>query len=516
MNDNENIFNNSNDVNVDSTNVNNPADSSINNQIPEPVQNNNMQQSETDIQNNIVSDVSQTNSNNGYGYAQQTLDDNNTYQSVETKPEKKKKSKIIIVLLLLFIALIPITIFLILPKFGIDLFGGSSSKSITSNDVKNYNLEKSTIWVNEAIGITYDLPKRISASSINGSSSFSYLHGSSYGYYKGLNIYVEKSLENHTNLETLASDIIEEKLSDDYKTLYSFDSSLLKQFKNAKTSKIKIGDIDTIYFESESIDGTDVFGKDLDFKIIGYSFKYKENYISVYGELLVEEKSQLENLQHHMQYIINSIKPFDSSSLVDSEKSYYDYYDDGFTNNFDREDPRKFTINTYSPHVENTILGLRDTVKRIRKEWFEWDGTANNILNQLENKYKYANLDLDWYTSTYDSSQKQFVTMYDIISESKETIDGIEFNKYILKIQNNTEKTSCRILAVYFFIVDGNPYLLQYKLSDIYKDDYGFLDMPEKTQKNIVKLTEIVANTYIHTFRFLNENENYRDYVHLF
>ncbi len=69
---------------------------------------------------------------------------------------------------------------------------GEKNSYITSNDISSYNLETETIWINKPLGITYNIPKKISGSMLNGSSSFTYLHGSCFSYYSGYKIYVDK------------------------------------------------------------------------------------------------------------------------------------------------------------------------------------------------------------------------------------------------------------------------------------------------------------------------------------
>ena len=75
------------------------------------------------------------------------------------------------------------------------------------------------------------------------------MHGCSYIYNSSYRIYVDKSLEENSNLETLASDIIAEKQSDKYKRVYQFDAEELQTFKNSKTENVKIGEIETVFLK---------------------------------------------------------------------------------------------------------------------------------------------------------------------------------------------------------------------------------------------------------------------------
>ena len=125
MNDNNNIFNNSNDVNVDSTNVNNTIDTSTNNKISEPVQNNNVQPPVTEYQ--PVNDFNnQPNLN--------PIPDNNIQPStnITTEPiinsgsnNNKSKKGFKIILIILVIGLLVGAGILFVPK----LFNKNSSGS---------------------------------------------------------------------------------------------------------------------------------------------------------------------------------------------------------------------------------------------------------------------------------------------------------------------------------------------------------------------------------------------------
>ena len=385
-------------------------------------------------------------------------------------------------------------------------------KVISAKDIETYNLECDTIWINEALGITYNIPKQITKSALNGSASFSYLHGSSFAYYNSYAIYVDKSLEGHTSLETLASDIISEKRSEKYSEVYKFGSSFLSEFNNTITEKVKIGEYDTVFFESEEIDTKSAFGKGLKVKLLGYSFKYKEQYISVYGELLVEEESQKDNLIHMLQYIINSIKPYNGKTIQELNGNVKKYYDDGYTNAFEDKSTTNVTMNYLSSHARNGVLRCRKTVVEINKEYFtSWDGTSKDILNQLL-KYKYANSYIKWYNTAYNSD-KTTQTLYDILNEKVININGIDFNEYTLKVYYNSEKSAGKIMVVCFFVVDGNPYLLQYAMNDT-----GAIgDFTNDEQQLIVaKQSELIVKTYLNTFRLLKSGEEYNSFIDIF
>lgn len=388
--------------------------------------------------------------------------------------------------------------------------------SITSNDILSYNLENDTIWINKPLGITYNIPKQISGSMLNGSSSFTYLHGSCFSYYSGYKIYVDKSLEGHNDLKTLASDIIKEKNSDKYKSVYQFGSNFLTEFSNTKTENVKIGNIETVYFESQELNASSVVGNELKLKIIGYSFKYNDEYISAYGELLVENESKLEDLKQMLQYIINSIKKYNGESLQELGGNAKNYYDDGYTNRFEEGISTQITINHLSSHTRNGILrpsgyssdvtctALIPTNLTTGDAYLSWDKTLDGIIEATKNtKYE-----------VFGWRRKE--SNIEILEKEKININNIDINKYLIKFEYN-DKSGGKFYAIYTFIVDDIPYVFSYSLSKTIYPTY--LSELSDEQISIYKAqTKTVADSFICTFRVYQSTDKYEysDYINLF
>ena len=338
------------------------------------------------------------------------------------------------------------------------------------------------------------------------------MHGCSYIYNSSYRIYVDKSLEENSNLETLASDIIAEKQSDKYKRVYQFDAEELQTFKNSKTENVKIGEIETVFFESEELEGKSAFGEGIKTKIIGYSFVYNKQYISVYGQLLVEENGEYDNLVHMLQYIINSIKTFKGESIQELVGNVKDYYDDGNCIN-------NLCINYYSPHVRNGILATKGRNKTFfdisdfKNAFNSWDKTLEGILKSTEN---IDDESFRW------SGKKQ---SYEILNQENTNINGIDMKKYVLKVSSGS--TMQYYYVVYTFIYDNKTYLFQYTLSNSIYDGFKYKsgttgiyikDMTKEQSDLCIKQTETVADAFICTIRKIksDSNEEYCKYIKIF
>lgn len=469
-----------------------------------------------------------------------TFEYNNT---INDEPKKKKIIGIITGVLIGITLLAALIIFLVFNKNSKNenniINDNNKSQSITSQDIEKYGLENDTIWINSALGITYNIPKQISKSSTNGSPSFSYLHGSSFQYHNGYKIYVDKSLEGNTNLETLASDIISEKFSDKYKFVYNFGSKFLKEFKNKTTNKVKIGNFNTVYFESEEFDTNSIAGNNLKVKLIGYSFKYKEEYISVYGELLVEENSKIDTLKQMLQYVINSIKDYNGESLKELGGNVKNYYDDGYASSlcsFDKEDGCTseicleecnndyFTINFLSNHSLNGVIknfGRNyNVVIKIDPSKVNWDGSLDGIFKATQSQKfeynEYAKKDYPTYMNSfpwisYNSSTWTNEITIDILKEENIKVDQTNMKKYLIKTSQGT--LGGYYIVVYTFIIDNIPYTFSYRLDSSVYEELNYIPNMTQEQSNVViGQTEIVADSFIKTFRLL-KMDSYDSYV---
>lgn len=390
---------------------------------------------------------------------------------------------------------------------------GRSGNKITVNEISKYNLEKDTVWINKPLGITYELPKIIGGSFRNGSPSFTYMHGSYTEYYKGYKIYVDKSLEGHQNLETLASDIIAEKKSDKYNIIYNFGTVGLSQFDNEKTEKVKIAKIDAVYFESKPLVIEGAMVNELQIKIVGYNFKYNDQYISVYGEFLINEESNLDDLKHRLQYIISTIKPFDGKSIQELGGNVKEYYDDGYNNKY-LEATTKITINHISDHQLNSYIGIDhyDIVEELDPNYIEWNGTLDDIFAATQkSKIAYDDIyekEVPYYKNTfdwldYDDVNGTWVNEENIkiLKEENVTINDIDMKRYVIK-------TDAYYIVVYTFILDGKPYVFSYHLDIWVYDD----EVTEEQANVYMAQTEAVADSFIYTITKIG-NEEYSNYI---
>lgn len=502
-------------------------------------------------QNNFHNETSIEQSANN-SYSNQYMNTNeqlnsSTINSYDNKP-KKNMGGLLIGLVAIIIATIGAIVFI--PKIlkgNEPSSGGVTSNfkgvTISENDIEGYGLELDTIWINEPVGITYNIPNQLQESYTNGGSSYTYIHGSLIEYNAGYRIYVEKSLEGHTELSTLASAIIGEKYSDKYKNVYEFGSSFLNEFsnfQNAKTEDVRIKNIDTVYFESEEKDKI---------KIVGYSFKYNGEAITVYGEYEISEENNIDSLKQRLQYIIGSINKYNGESLQELGGNAKNYYDDGYASSLDcskiwfdkdgqctsnscleRCGKSYFTVNILSNHTLNGALRnhreAKDAVKEIDASKVNWDGTLEGILASTQNpKLHYNEYGNKYYPYYYDEfpwvSWQQDETnnwnnkkSVEILKEELIKINNVDMKKYLIKAIYQDGSGS--YIAVYTFIMDSIPYVISYSLdSSVYSKLNYIPNMTKEQSDVIIKQTETVADSFMKTFRVLDK-EPYNNYIEIF
>lgn len=440
--------------------------------------------------------------------------------------KKGRINLIIIIVVIIIIIAIGVVLFIKFSNNNGNLTSSNKIDNITEEGVSNYGLEIDTVWINKPLGIIYNIPKQISGSMLNGTSSFTYMHGSSFSYYNGYKIYVDKSLEGHTNLKTLASDIIEEKQSDKYKAVYGFGSNYLRGFNNNLTKNVKINGIDAVYFESEELNASSVVGNELKVKIIGYSFEYNGQYISVYGELLVEEKNKAEELKQIQQYIIKSIKKHEGESLQELGGNAKNYYDDGYTNYFNDEIIKKITINYLSSHTNNgglrtsgnssdvTCTALTTSNVSTATAYSSWDKTLDGIFEATKN-------------TKYDTfGWRNDDGTVEVLEKEKVKINNIDMNRYIIKYRTGLK--GGYFAVIYTFIIDNVPYVFSYNLSKTIYNGYSLngsspkgtyiTDLTEEQANVYIAQTKAVAESFIYTIQIFDKEDalTYQKYINTF
>ena len=133
----------------------------------------------------------------------------------------------------------------------------------------------------------------------------------------------------------------------------------------------------------------------------------------------------------------------------------------------------------------------------IDKNLINWDGNIDSIYNSVLNSSSYQN-QLKFITICGTGNEKRICSDTDILEETKETINGIEMKKYIIK-HEFAQRTDYQV--VYTFKVNENPYLFQFKIDSYYKES----DNPSNESKEMLKKsTDIIASTLIRTIRFID------------
>jgi len=452
---------------------------------------------------------------------------NNTFDSANTsnpsfnsKPPKKINFGLIIGIVVAVVAAVVIVVLLLGKNNSngtLDSLVGSSGEKITEEQIKNYNLKSIARWGNISLGVSYSIPTATDTSlfSTKGSKSFSYLHGHSFVYSNGYYIYVEKSLDGNKNLKTLPLDINNEKNSDKYK--YEFSSKVYNFNEITTTKEIIIGNIKTVYFESNESNESALVGTNManvKTKYLGYSFEYNGSYYSVYGQISYKEEENQEKqkqlLKEYLHHIINSFKKYNNESFYELDHNFNlkTLLDGGEVNESDRKllsSKRQFVINMYGSHSSNGMYGDygRYTINlmKLDKMQLNWNGNIEDIYNAAITNEKCL-IYIDFITTCGSNGEKRVCSTTDILEETKETINGIEMKKYILKHEfiGMTD-----YYVVYTFIVDNTPYLFQYSINYDYKES----DNLTVEQQNILKdVTNIIASTLIRTIRFIEVDDN--------
>ena len=390
-------------------------------------------------------------------------------------------------------------------------------QGITAQDIASYGLELDTPWINVPVGIVYDIPQDMINSGVNGSLCLTYMHGCSHRFLSGSSIYVEKSLEGKTDLETLANDIIAEKKSEKYAFVYKFGSTLITEFQNAKTEKVRINGIDTLYFESEEIPSED--GRS--YKFVGYSFEYMGQYISAYGEVYIEDNDIIEELVHTLQYMISSVRSHNNETIQELGGNVQDYFDDGGVSRNDT-----VALNAISGHILNGVLqsDVDRPLVEPNLENFEWDGRLETIFesslkvnprfNEDGSSYPDMYLTLPWVSFDQDDEGNwNNEATAEVLKEENITVNNIDMIKYVIKKSN--EYGYGKYIVAYTFISDGQPYIVDYSLSYSLYEGSKLQDKTEEQTELLIRQTEAVCDSLIYTIRVLGPDEKWTDYIDL-
>jgi|GEM_PF-3149853 len=436
-----------------------------------------------------------------------------------TPPVKKKFNVKLIAIITAVLLLLGIGAFVLLGFLnkggsGTDIF--YQGKKATSAEIDGYKINSLARWANIPVGVSYLYPKPITRSIVAGSQTQIYLHGQSFHYDSNYDIYVEKLINSSdsTTLDSLPTDIQKEKNSAEFLPFYhEVDST---NFSNiTKTEKIKVGNFDAVYFESENVKNNLLFGGTNEGKYIGYSIKLNDKYICIYGEYIASKTESVEKLNQYLLYVVNSIESYNGQSFYEMANDFNlkDVFDDGFSSKDDYE--FEFLQNNLSCDIYNINLFSNHSMNGIYKS-FEPPVLTFNDKNMgvylkdltIDNM---ADLVADHYSGTNKIYTKVNSLFYDskIINTTKVTINGVDMIKSVgeMTAQHPDKKLgkelgySKKYFVLYSMILNGKPHLFQYNPTITGLDSDDSYKYTEPYAKHKRELTEFIADTLIRTIR---------------
>ena len=439
-------------------------------------------------------------------------------------PVKKKLNVKLIAIIAAVILLIGVGIFVLLGFLnkggsGTDIF--YQGKKVTSADVDGYKINSLARWGNIPVGVSYLYPKPITRSIVAGSQAQIYLHGQSFHYNGTYDIYVEKLINSNssTTLDSLPIDIQKEKNSAEFLPFYNGINST--NFSTiTKTEKIKVGNFDAVYFESENVKSQRLFGGTNEGKYIGYSIKLNDKYICIYGEYIASETDGVEKLNQYLQYVVNSIEVYNGQSFYELANDFNlkDVFDDGFSSSDDYEfefleknlSCDIYNINLFSGHsmngvylpYDNPVLTLNDKNMGVYLK----DLTIDNMTESVAEHYSKSNI-------IY--KKVDILDTYKIVNTSKVTINGIDMVKSVGEINaKHADKIGGKevgyskdYFVLYAMLLNNKPHLFQYKLS-FRSLDGDTTKYTEAHAKHLREINELVADTLIRTVRKIPSRKN--------
>ena len=359
-------------------------------------------------------------------------------------------------------------------------------------------------WGNLALSLSYKIPQGDPVdNALQVDKAFSYLHGQIVSYRGNFKIYIEKSLRHHTDLNTLAVDIFEEKIFEKYEKCYQIDAPT-KVFSIAKNIEEKIGDFDTVYFESNVVD------KDQIYK--GYSFKYKDEYICVYASMDVDHLKELDKpVINFLKYIINSMEEYNGESFYELDNSFNltSIYSGGDVG-IDKNGKEVFTINSHSSHSSNGNFKRDDIlINKLDTSIANWD-------NQLDSIFKIADdLKTEFKTFIWSDGDKDRFNKIKFVDDV--TINNIPMKRYCGEYFSDASNDYAvpKHYVVYTFIINEEAYIVQYATSsETYKrEGYAYHELLFEQMYSIRDTTRLNADTSIRTIRLLNDGEKYQTYI---
>ncbi len=423
--------------------------------------------------------------------------ENTSNQNLNNKPSKKMNPGLIIGIVAGVVVVVVIFILLISKNnsngAANSLFGSNAEK-ITKEEIKKYNFNSIARWGNYNLGVSYLIPNF----STDNEGTFSYLHGHNFKLDQ-YNIYIEKSLEGATNLYTLPEDINKEKNIDKYKLEYGANGG--QNYHNLiieSTKQIRIGNIDTVYFESKKSNG--VMGYEEIAQYIGYSFKYNSQYFSVYGLYYTDKENNVyhssrSELEQILQYIISSFEIYNNESFYELDNNFNlkELYTDGILNKPVEElsgNERQFLIYNNCPACNYILLRNIDSKK------IEWDGNYDTLFDAIQ-----KNTDEFRKIESLNFGPDGLLSKFEILNETSETINGIKMKKYIIYDEFGV---SFNYTVLYTFVIDENPYIFHFYNDNILEES----EYNEEQKQILLEWVDIMGSTMIRMLRFVEFDEN--------
>ncbi len=359
-------------------------------------------------------------------------------------------------------------------------------------------------WGNLALGLSYQIPQGDSADNVlQIDKAFSYLHGQILSYRGNFKIYIEKSLDNHTDLNTLAVDVFKEKASEKYEKCYKIDPPI-EVFSIAKNINETIGDFETVYFESNIADKNQIYK--------GYSFQYNDEYICVYAKMDARHIKELDKpVINFLKYIINSMEVYNGESFYELDNNFNltSIYSGGDVG-IDKNGKEIFTINSHSAHPSNGNFKRDDIlINKLDTSIANWD-------NQLDSIFKVADdLKTIYKTFIWSDKDKDRFTKVDFVDEV--TINNIPMKRYCGKYYSDASNDYevPKYYEVYTFILNEEAYIVQYATSsESYKGEgYAHNDLLFEQMDSHSDTTILNADTSIRTIRLLKDGEKSQTFV---
>lgn len=431
-----------------------------------------------------------------------------------------------------------------------------NSSSDSSEKPEKYLDGETTIWIDHALDVTYEIPLGIETTEYEQEfmgEKYSYDMEGNYAYCtefgseicfhdKGGYIHIEKSVDDHTDLNTLHIDINKEKRADGrfgyYKTGDYEDFSALTFDEN---KNVRIGQTDTVAFHA-GFQRVSVYSADY-MLLKGYNFMFEGEPMSmytvrnIYGSIGEDEardylNNNLDVFDNIMKNIIVTMKKYDGhSNLTDLGGNAAAYFWNGYSIREDEADYDSKAIITinYIPDGSIGVIGGDEPLVKLTSDKVEWNGDPESIFEaSLHPKTRISSTGSEvagFYDelcyarfSKGDDGNWYNEEEFDIVNRENVTYGGIDMIHYLLRFTKGYHN----YCDVYTFVIDGTPYVFSNELQYYHYKDATALDggesAPEVIEKNndetALKMLLYNSRMMLTTLHILTEGESPKKYYH--